>query len=716
MKTIKKICLFVFVIAVFFVCSCGEKVIEEGKYSWVGEAFNEDGSVFAYVEKGKGIKNVGVLSSTGEFKSFGEFGFSNAFSEKEEIQGGLFYLKISSGDGENSSNQYLLSNGEVYDALTSYCYPYNEDFEDEDKEYNGYFILERASKYTIVDKEGKDLIGEEVDEVEYFERSLIYRVGEKWGYITDALLVVKAEYDAVAVGEYDDKIEVEKDGKWTVVRGNINEAKFSFEDYRKVIMFDKGKEIFKVQRRDGKWGLLNKKGKEILPFEFVGINKGLFDSFIVSRKPYKWGVVDEKGKTIVEPIYLYIDYDYYEENSLKIYKEDDEAEEVLVGAVYGNRKVYISDTYDSVDYIKDDDFIVRKNDLWYVINVKTGERNHIVGNYNDIFFKEDSEGVLGGSYLELYSSGEEKIGGRELPQKGIADMTGKVLLESIYDDICFVTKNVILVKKDQEWTAINYSKDGEGRYVIETESYGHKKIFCLDVFSFSNAKTNALNSGFPYEKDSYIGGKKDKDLLFSFRENDKVGLINIEGDIIVEAKYYSFEPFVFWDEGERERLVDPYLIFSEKIEGAERFGIMNKEGKVILNAEYSYIEEYVWNDKNVVRLKTKDNKKKIYNIKGNIFSEEYDMIAYFDKDTARVRTNGKRGLVDVNDGTVILDTEYDEIKQTKKYLSVKKDDKYGLYDINKREFFLPIEYESIKFFDNGNAIVKKDGLFEFIRL
>ena len=752
MRKFRNIVLFISIIAIFSVCSCGTKELEEGKYSWIGEIISEDGSVFAYKEKGKGIKNVGLLNSDGEFKSFGDFEFEKA-SSTFDIES-PFRMVIFDGKDFDAKKSYIFSDSEIYDSYDQYY-----------RSYSGlqpYFTLERNGKYKIVDKDEKTIV-DDVDLVFYENNILRYKKSAKWGYIK-GYKVLDAKYDNV-ITSVSGKLEINENGKTTALRGDVTELKFPLTDYAKVVMLDEKKDIAKVKDRKGNWGIVNKEGEVILPCKYQGIRPAIYDCFLV-REKWRWGVVNNKGKFIIKPEYReakaypegetievykhytkyefdgsyydeegdyyykgqdgdaeytgYSDYHYNEYYNYYGYYDEEEGYTSPEGIVYGKNKVFLDDEYDGVEYIEGEKFLASKGSSWYIVNAKTKERKRIEGNYTRVYLEMDEDGEY---YFKLVNKTDKTRG-------GLADKNGNVILEPIFDIATFVGANTIMVYEEETNKTIKYSgKKANGSYnytydarkkVDENEEYLKERpkedmSYPVIILDYTIGKETIKHKSY-LDGENYIDEKNDNKYYLA-SEGEKKVVVNSKGEKVIDKKYDYLNPITIQKEDGNyvPAKYFSFVIYDEK-GSDDKSGIVDLEGKEILKENYSYIEEEEWKDKAIVFLEKGTYKEQLFNIETGFLSEEYNSITRFSKDIARVKKDGKRALIDVNDGTVILDTEYDEIKQTKKYLSVKKDDKYGLYDINKRKFFLPIEYESIKFFDNGNVIVKKDGLFEFMRL
>lgn len=241
-----------------------------------------------------------------------------------------------------------------------------------------------------------------------------------------------------------------------------------------------------------------------------------------------------------------------------------------------------------------------------------------------------------------------------------------------------------------------------------------------------------------------------------YKEKDQFGVIDRDGNIVIEAKYKNVEIpnpekdlfICFKDEKKAEVLdskkekkftqydmIEPIkikniastLCFEKsvlKYKKDDLYGLIDFNGKQLTKNEFDSIENLQSTEgKFLVR---KDEKCGVININGAILVEpEYDQIAtdeYYSEKTnyseagfivSNTTTDGYRyGYLNYR-GKRILDTEFNDIIRIKHekdiYLIASKNGQYGLYKNNK-ELIKP-EYQSIIYTENGALILEKNGLF-----
>lgn len=240
---------------------------------------------------------------------------------------------------------------------------------------------------------------------------------------------------------------------------------------------------------------------------------------------------------------------------------------------------------------------------------------------------------------------------------------------------------------------------------------------------------------------------------FKYKENGQEGVIDRDGNIVIEAKYKKVvipnpekDIFVCYNDDEKnivlnssnEELFTQYdnvdvirlkniasVLCYEKsaliYEKDGLYGLVDFEGKELTKNIYKSIENLQSTEGKF--LVSKDNKYGVINLNGKILVDtEYDQIQtdkyYSDEDnynkagfivSNRTDDGYKYGYIDYK-GKKVLDTAYSEIVRItdneELYLIAAKNGQYGLYR-NSKEMIKP-EYQSIIYTDNGALIIQKN--------
>lgn len=263
-----------------------------------------------------------------------------------------------------------------------------------------------------------------------------------------------------------------------------------------------------------------------------------------------------------------------------------------------------------------------------------------------------------------------------------------------------------------------------------------------------------------YMDKSYTIEKVDEFSYFILYEDEKYGVINSEGEIIVEpkyemiiipnpskdvfigylnyntkeeykteilnsknerilTKYEKVEPLIFKDATTKVPYEKSILMYKEN----NKYGVIDFKGKKITNAIYDSIESLLY--KEGCLLVKKDEKYGVINIKGKqIIETKYDSITadgYYDKNTEYRKagfvvgiktTEGyKYGYISSN-GKQLLKEEYNEIERVTEieneiYLLAFKNGQAGIY--NNKKQILKHTYEEIEYNrENELFIVQKN--------
>ena len=240
---------------------------------------------------------------------------------------------------------------------------------------------------------------------------------------------------------------------------------------------------------------------------------------------------------------------------------------------------------------------------------------------------------------------------------------------------------------------------------------------------------------------------------FSLKENEKFGVIDNQGNIIIEPQYDDVKipnpeknVFICYEgqttkvmNDKKEQIYTEYnnitpLVLKNvstdlryeksvlKYEEDGKYGLISLEGKKITNPIYEEIDTLQYKEGEFVI--KKDNKSGIMNMNGYvIINPEYDNIkadAYYSPDTgykndgyivSNTTDEGYRyGYID-NEGNKILDTNYNDLYRInyegETYLICAENGKYGLF--NKDKNIIPNEYQAITYIEGDNLCLVQKG-------
>ena len=308
------------------------------------------------------------------------------------------------------------------------------------------------------------------------------------------------------------------------------------------------KDILKVQK-DGKYGLIDIDGKEILSLDYEKIEtlKGLENSILVTKNG-KVGLVNKSGATIINADYSKIQK--FDEDYTKGYITINQ--ENKYGLVSYAGSTILENKYEKIHAIYGENyFVISENGKQVVINSK-GEK--VLTDGFDKITQINSDGVV---FVK-----DKKY--------GFMNYDKKVLIKPEYQDLKELNAGILKAKKDNKYGIVdlenkekikfNYSdlyyEQSAGFYVAEDEKY-NSDILDTDL----NVKLSGIIS--EINKDSGYMKLKIED----------------------EYKYYNFK----FEEKAVKDILSTNNLFVSKKDG--KYGFVDKDGKVVVDYIYDEAQE-----------------------------------------------------------------------------------------------------------------------------
>lgn len=495
-----------------------------------------------------------------------------------------------------------------------------------------YYKIMSNGKSGIIDKTGKIIIEPKYNTI-------------KLPNPKEPIFICVYDYNATS-GEYKTKVLNEKNEEILTNYENINTI-----DIKEIVSSIPYEKTVLQYQKDGKYGIINFEGKSIIKPMYEEIkNMPYREGELIAKKQGKYGVLNINGGKLLDFKYDYITGDnYYSEE--KKYELDgyivginNEQGKMQYGYISNKREQILNVEFDKIyrmNDIKDDENI-------YLLAEKDGKRqlyknNKILldNNYQSINYSEDSK--------LLILQKDNKY--------GVTDLNGKQILSVDYEQIRI-----------------------PGNYIIAVKD-GKQIIFDLAGTQKDNlAYTNILKT----ENENYS---------VTVDKNDKYGVINKEGDILIENKYNYIQ-----------YLYDNYFIVGGE---TGKSGIINEKGEEILPIKYEVIQKLDKNDivqamiGNVLELYSKDMKNIVSMENGKLeINDEYIKVyssnqttyvsndgtlktnfEIFDNNIFASEREGKWGFVD-KDNNVVVDYQYDKVTEVNElgFAGIKKYGKWGVID------------------------------------
>lgn len=383
---------------------------------------------------------------------------------------------------------------------------------------------------------------------------------DKWGIINSkGDIIIKPEYEEaiiipdstkdVFVCTYDVNY-VEGSYKSKVIDAKSKEIIVGYDTIQALENYDANNNLWYetdvlLVSKQGKYGLVDFKGKELLKCEYDSIQalKGVKNSILV-QKDKKYGLVDHIGATIIEPEYKAIKpiSDEYAngylvttvDNKMGVINRDKtmavEAKYQDIQAIYGNGnyvvkdgnswqiidgegKTYLKGKFDSVKSIDGNNVVIVSNKKYGVVNL-LGEMQ-IEAKYQDITHAFDQNYIF-----------------KEKNKYGVINTEGKIVLKPTYDSLIYRTESGIFegdknTAENTDFIANDFTVKLRGILSeIDTE-LGYMKVRIGNQYQYYNFKFEEKTS------QELLKGNT----LFLDKKDEKYGYVNKDGVVVVDYIY-----------------------------------------------------------------------------------------------------------------------------------------------------------------------------------
>ena len=484
-------------------------------------------------------------------------------------------------------------------------------------------IVEKNGKKGLIDNSGKKITDCKYDELYSLHTGrggyfVVTKDGKK-GILNDkGIEIIPCEYDEIY--KHNALFYVEKGDKSEYISIKKNKKNI-YDDAQELHMFT-------IVRKNGKLGVINNSGREILKCEYDEIGEkyndgylGIFGFYKLNnvKKNGKWGYVDNKGRVKVK-----FKYDNAETFYGKFARVGSKGDWRFINKK--GKEVY-KFNYEDMGSLYDGSVCAKKNGKWGIVD----KNNKVLVD----FIYED----IGYDFGPVVVKKEGKW--------GIIDKKGNVIISFAYDDITRTLSKLFSVKRGGKWGLIDNKENIIQDFKFDKELHITYQDNSKDRFicTESNGNNGILNANgkeiYPAESEDYISFRGN---LASVKKNGKYGLINREGREIYPAESEEY----IWFDGDVARV---------KKNG--KYGAINKEGRII----YPITEDFIGTDGGMVKVGvSKDGqgyKSGLFDSNGNeILPMKYNDISY--RNGVFTVYDGKYGIFNLK-GKQILPFEYDKI-------------------------------------------------------
>lgn len=392
-----------------------------------------------------------------------------------------------------------------------------------------YFASYKDNKWGVIDSSGKNVIDPSYAEMIIIPDSK-----------TDIFLCT---YDVnYETGEYKTKALNSKNEEIFTEYQKIEAIPNSDENYN--LWYEQ--DVLKFMQ-DGKWGIINFKGKELVKPEYDSINavKGIKNAYLV-QKENKYGIVDDEGNTILEPIYTEITNLGKDNKSGYIVKDD----AGLYGIIDYSKKKVLENKYQKIEK-------TYGNDLYVVI--QDGVKKVINKEGQDIS-KEGFDNIA--SILKTKDQGVIFIKNQKY---GVMTLTGEIKIEPEYDKLQEAKAGVFIATKNGKTGIIDIDKNEKIPFQYNSITYSEPAD--IYIAEDENYNSNIMNTNFEVKQIGMLIELNEDKGYIKLRQND-------------EYKYYNFK----FEEKNVKDILSQNTLFLSKKDG--KYGFVDKNGNVVVDYIY----------------------------------------------------------------------------------------------------------------------------------
>ena len=418
---------------------------------------------------------------------------------------------------------------------------------------------------------------------------------EKWGVINQLgetviapsyreMLVIPDKTKEVFLCTYDINEET-GEYKTKAINSKNEEILTGYDKIEAIDNIDKNENVWyednvlRVQK-DGKYGLIDLNGKELLPAEYdeiIGLN-GIENSILI-KKDDKYGLVNDTGSVIIEPNYKEIKNlgETYREGYITIDEND------KYGVIGATKMKLLDNKYDNIEQVYLSD---------YYLVTENGERKVI---------NSSGETILNSGFDQISSKTEDGFIYVSQGLYGEINTTGEVQIEPTYQDLKQVKKGVYIAKNNDRYGII----DNEGNTMIPFDYtlITYNKDAKLFITDDANYNTTIINENYESKitgilseintTKSYIRMRVDDEYkyydlscqektnievledntLFLSKKDGKYGFVDKKGNVVVD--------YIYDDATEQNE----YGFVAVKKDG--KWGAIDKDGKVVVEPIYN---------------------------------------------------------------------------------------------------------------------------------
>ena len=293
-----------------------------------------------------------------------------------------------------------------------------------------YFAVYTNNKWGVIDSKGKTIIEPTYDET----------------------IIIPNETKAIFICTYDVNYE-NGTYKTKVLNDKKEEILSGFETVQALENYDENNNLWYeadvlLVKKDGKYGLINYKGNELLKCEYNSITtvKGIKNS-LITEKDGKLGLVDDIGNIVIPNEYKSIKPlgNKYEEGFIVGNEK--------YGVINWDKSVALETKYEEIKPIYGDGkFVVKQDGKWKIVD--TSGKSYLEGKFDNVK-SIDGENVV------IQKNGKY----------GVTTIAGETKLETKYEDITYTYADNYIAKQNGKFGILNLSGETKLDFVYKTLIY-----------------------------------------------------------------------------------------------------------------------------------------------------------------------------------------------------------------------------------------------------
>lgn len=393
------------------------------------------------------------------------------------------------------------------------------------KEYE-YFAIYSANKWGVINQDGEIVINPSYQE----------------------MIVIPDQQKDVFICTYD--INEETGSYSTKALNKKNEEIFTqYEQIEAIVNMDENdniwyeKNVLKI-KKDGKYGLIDLNGKQILPCEYeeISVIDGIENSILI-KKDEKVGLVNNAGSILIEPKYSDIKNlgTTYKEGYITIDEND------KYGLVSTTKKQILENKYDEIKQVYLSD---------YYLVIEDGKEKLI---------NSSGETIIEEGFDDIKSSTTRGVIYTEDGLFGEMSTSGETTIEAKYQDLKEVKEGVYIAKLDDKYGIIDENQEEKVGFDYLGIIYNEKaNLFFAEDENYS---TSVINSNFEV---------KIQGILSELNVENKYLRMRIQS----EYEYYNLECAKITS----QEALKNNTLFLIKEDG--KYGYTDKNGNVVVDCIY----------------------------------------------------------------------------------------------------------------------------------